>query len=367
LKISADYALVKLRTATALTRFPATLDLLRRGEISPLHARILTEATVHLDDATAGKVEAAVLDRATSQTPGLFRRSLNRAVARLAPRQAEDEHRAAKAGRDVRSRPVPDAMGHLEAVITAEDIAAVMEVLNTAAQRAIAAGDPRTPGQLRADTLVDRILGRTPNPTGPGSGGGCGCGCPNHPTDTLGRGGGGRGGGAHVQVTLALSTLTGLDDQPGELAGYGPIPASMARDIAARPDSVWHRLVTDDHGRLLDYGRTTYRPPAALADHVRAFDQRCVFPGCTRRAQDCDLDHLTSWFDGGQTNPDNLAAECPRHHQMKHEHGWSVERLPDGTVRWTSPTGHHYHRPLDPLPIDHTRELTATDPDPPPF
>ncbi len=36
-----------------------------------------------------------------------------------------------------------------------------------------------------------------------------------------------------VQVTVALSTLLGLDEQPGELAGSGPIPASVARRIAA--------------------------------------------------------------------------------------------------------------------------------------
>jgi hypothetical protein len=52
---------------------------------------------------------------------------------------------------------------------------------------------------------------------------------------------------------------------------------------------------------------------------------------------------------------------------MKHEADWSVERLPDGTIQWTSPTGHTYDRPLDPLPIDRTAALMRGDPDPPPF
>jgi hypothetical protein len=170
-----------------------------------------------------------------------------------------------------------------------------------------------------------------------------------------------------VQVIVALSTLTGADDQPAELAGYGPIPASMARRIASRPDSVWRRLVTDEMGRLIDYGRTTYRPPVGLADFVRAHDQTCRFPGCHRRARDCDLDHLEAWDDLGDTNFVNLAAECRRHHRVKHEADWAVERQLDGTVQWTSPTGHIYDRPLDPLPIDHTIELITSDPDPPPF
>ena len=113
---------------------------------------------------------------------------------------------------------------------------------------------------------------------------------------------------------------------------------------------------------LLDYGRSTYRPPAGLADFVRAWDQRCVFPTCNRRAKDCDIDHLRDWREQGETKFDNLAAECPRHHQMKHEADWTVQRLDDGTVRWTSPTGHTYDRPLDPLPIDRTTELIAATP-----
>ena len=268
---------------------------------------------------------------------------MNRHRARLAPKTAQEQHGDALAERDVRARPLPDGVGELNTVISAADIAAVMDVLNTAAKAKSAEGDPRTPGQLRADTLVDLILGRTTtNPAG-------------------------SRGGAHVQVTVALSTLTGADDQPGELAGYGPIPAAMARDIAARPDSTWRRLVTDQTGVLLDYGRSTYRPPAALADFVRAWDQRCVFPTCNRRAKDCDLDHLRDWQDQGETKFENLAAECPRHHQMKHDADWTVQRLDDGTVRWTSPTGHTYDRPLDPLPIDRTAQLVNADPDPPPF
>jgi hypothetical protein len=70
------------------------------------------------------------------------------------------------------------------------------------------------------------------------------------------------------------STLTGADDQPCGLTGHGPIPAEPAREIAA--DAVWKRPLTDPaSGGLLDHGRTTHRPPRALADHVRARDLEC--------------------------------------------------------------------------------------------
>ena len=112
-----------------------------------------------------------------------------------------------------------------------------------------------------------------------------------------------------IQVVVPHSTLIGADDQPAELVGHGPIPASLAREVAA--DGVWRRLVTDPlSGTLLDHGRTTYHPPAGLADHVRARDVHCRFPGCRRRAADAELDHVIAWSDGGTTSEPNLAACC---------------------------------------------------------
>jgi hypothetical protein len=87
-----------------------------------------------------------------------------------------------------------------------------------------------------------------------------------------------------VQVTVALSTLLGLDEQPGELSGSGPIPAAVARRIAADETGTWRRLLTDERAHLVDYGRTTYRPPKDLAEHVIARDRTCRYPHCNRQA-----------------------------------------------------------------------------------
>lgn len=103
-----------------------------------------------------------------------------------------------------------------------------------------------------------------------------------------------------MHVVVAFTTLLGVDDLPGELSGYGPIPADLAREITA--DAVWRRLLIDpESGALLDHGRTTYRPPDALADHVRARDQQCRMPICRRRVDARELDHTTAWDDGGMT------------------------------------------------------------------
>ena len=137
---------------------------------------------------------------------------------------------------------------------------------------------------------------------------------------------------------MPYPTLLGADDQPCELIGYGPIPAEMAREIAA--DAVWKRLLTDPaSGALLDYGRSTYHPPAALADYVRARDQYCRHPMCRRPATTCELDH-TIPYPQGTTSDDNLWAGCRPHHTLKHHGGWQVTQHPDGRIEWITPTGH---------------------------
>lgn len=124
--------------------------------------------------------------------------------------------------------------------------------------------------------------------------------------------------------------------------------------MADDPSGTWRRLLTDAAGQVIDYGRTRYRPPTALADLVRVRDRTCRFPGCRRPATRCELDHRRDWDHGGTTSDTNLHLLCTRHHHLKHEAGWTVHREPDGTTVWTSPTGHHYRRPPDDLPRDHT-------------
>jgi hypothetical protein len=141
-----------------------------------------------------------------------------------------------------------------------------------------------------------------------------------------------------VQVTVALSAHLGLDDQPGELDGHGPIPASVARRIAAEETGTWRRLLTDDRGRLLDYGRSTYRPPKDLAEFVVARDRTCRFGQCNRSARRCDIDHRIRYSAGGETSTHNCQALCPRHHHVKDDDpGWTVQPLDGGDVKWTSP------------------------------
>ena len=236
--------------------------------------------------------------------------------------------------------PREDGMTELWALLPADGAAAVLTAIDTLAS-ITSATDPRTADQRRADALVDLGIAALHDPHLPKA----------------------QGMRPAIQVTVAASTLLGLDEQPGELAGHGPIPASVARRLAADPTGTWRRLLTDPAtNTLLDYGHTTYRPPKDLTDHIIARDQTCTFPNCRRTAHHCDLDHRTPYDNGGTTSPQNLQALCRRHHRLKHQTRWTLQRNAEGSYHWTSPTQHTYQSRPPHLPRD-----TTTNPDPPPF
>jgi hypothetical protein len=160
---------------------------------------------------------------------------------------------------------------------------------------------------------------------------------------------------AEVQVTMDVATALCLADNPAELAGYGPIPPELARLIAA--DALWRRLLIDPvTGHLLDYGRTTYRPPKALVDYLHARDRTCRFPNCSQPAARCDLDHEHPWECEGSTCAANMGALCRRHHRAKTHGDWRLKTEPNGSATWTNQrTRQSAERPA----INHAPEYVA--------
>jgi Domain of unknown function (DUF222) len=364
----------RLRLSEQLTqRLGPTLAALQSGAITARHAAALAEAVTVLPDALAVTVEKQVLGNAGRQSVAAFRAAVHKAVLAVDPRTAGQRHKAALADRRVCGRAIGDGMGELWALLPLDGMATVLRSLDSAAAAGRQPGDERTTDQRRADALVDLAAAALYDPARPLE----------------------QGRRPAVQVTIAASTLLGVDDQPGELDGYGPIDAAMARALAFDPTGTWRRLLVDDTGRLLDIARSTtapaqpvsgtgddsraarsrihsqvapprrltvrdgtgnstdsgnladsgrYRPGRALTDHVIARDRTCRFPGCRRAARRCDLDHVVPW-PAGATSADNLQCLCEHHHRLKHTGGWSVRGNPDDMLTWTSPTGHTYRSP----------------------
>jgi hypothetical protein len=303
-------------------RLPDTVAAMQRGVLNRYFADKILDATEGMDDLTTGKVEARVLERAGTQTLTQFSRTLRRAVIANDRRDADDLADKAREQRHFEIRPCDHAMGDLRVHAPLEQLYAIRDKADALADDWKKNGDDRTADQRRVDALVHLCLGDPTN-----------------------------GGGvkAQVNITMPLATLLGVSDEAGDLDGE-PLPAALARAMAADPSATWRRIVTDPVGQVLDVGRTSYEPTAAIRRHVTFRDPTCRFPGCGRRAKNCELDHVIDWDLGGPTADWNLAPLCPRHHHLKHETGWSIERTDDGWVRWFTPYGEIIDVAPDPPP-----------------
>lgn len=390
LRLSRGSAAIRLEQSTRLdSDLPDTLRAWEAGLLDHTKVRAILDATARLDPPAAAAVQARVLPRAEQQTAGKLRAALARAVIAADPGGANRRHERARRDRRVAVNPDTDGMATLAALLPAPDALSAYEWLTRLA-RGLGADDPRRMDARRADLLVALLTGRltvaaptatptaTPAATPTATPTATPAAAPaadraGRPAATSAAGGsavdsaaGGSGlagprqatsaqvsarvpmpapvnpGKPLINVVVPFDTLAGRSEEPGELVGYGPVPADVARRVAA--DGVWKRLVTDPlSGALLDHGRTTYRPPAALADFVRARDLLCRHPTCRRRADDSELDHAVAYSADGETAAHNLYSCCGHHHRLKHTApGWTVTPHPDASITWTTPTGHRY-------------------------
>ncbi|WP_235840637.1 HNH endonuclease signature motif containing protein [Corynebacterium liangguodongii] len=60
-----------------------------------------------------------------------------------------------------------------------------------------------------------------------------------------------------------------------------------------------------------------YVPSANMRAYAVARDGVCLWPGCQRPAEKCQLDHRVPYDEGGATTPSNLYSLCATHHNLK--------------------------------------------------
>ncbi len=420
-------------------RLPLTRKALADGHIDFLKARVIAQGTAAVDAGVAAAVERRVLARASDQTPGRLRSSVERAVMALDPGGAERRRKASEAERRVDCHDTGNGTAVLGGVhLPAGPAIAADNRLHAIARAIKAGGDPRTLDQLSADVFLSLLLGVRPGPTpssatssGITSSGTTSCGTtlsgdtssgttrsgassgaassgtapfgttrsgaassramPNADSATTHHGGdgghecsgalstAGPGDGGDprnplssealpseplplgpvtagemaravgrrigtVQLTVPLRTLLGLSAEPGDVAGYGPITAEVARQMASAasdPKTRWCVTVTGSSGEPVHHGHLGYRPPAEMAHVIRILQPTCAFPGCGRPATACDLDHRVPYDRGGATCPCNMSPLCRRHHRAKQADGWRLTEH-EGRFRWTTPAGKTY-------------------------
>lgn len=380
LRLSAGTAQMRIDVArTLVNHLPNTCSALATGELSAAHATVIAKETAAairdgLSEFAIFSIEERAIAHAEFHTPAQVAHHVRNSIAKFAPATFEEVVEKARDCRRVSCYNDIDGMSTVVAILPAEDAQTVMKAIEafivkgnsdfkigangggtvsgtisgtvsgksmsdesgdlsssshsiSKSSSGSAISDTRSADMKRADALTalagfalaasseEVALHRRP---------------------------------ITINVTIDLPTLLGLSENPGQLAGYGAIPASVARALAS--DGKWKRFITDPQtGALLDYGRETYQPPQALIDFLIARDRTCRFPGCRRSAALSDLDHAQSWDEGGTTSLDNLGALCRRHHLLKTHGGWRIDSRSDGSCTWTSPLGKIYETPARPI------------------
>ncbi|MDQ1576365.1 MAG: hypothetical protein QOH55_1515, partial [Microbacteriaceae bacterium] len=298
-------------------------------------------------------LEAASLPYARTLTAAKFERKLRTLRERANPETIRERHVRAAGDREVVFDPGRDGMAWLSAYLPAVDALGAFNRISELAASLQHPNDPNNPReertltQLRADVFRDLLIdGQTGEERR----------CDGQPSDDGRRDvghGGGRGVTAKVFVTVPVLTLLGHDDLPTTLGhdelpatldGYGPIDADTARELAGHAPSFIRLLTHPETGAVLSVGRDSYRVPQDLKNWLQVRDVTCRFPGCSRHAARCEIDHTQDWAHDGQTRHDNLAHLCKSHHILKHKSDWQVTKASDGTgnLTWTSPAGRNY-------------------------
>jgi hypothetical protein len=319
LRLTRRAADAELSFALRLARLPRVAQALTAGDIDLRRAKTIIYCTSHLPEATARAVVAQVIDNAARMTTGQLQALLRRLCIETDPEQAARRYEEAVAGRRVIAEPSVEGTAHLLGLDLPPDrVAAIVDGLSRMAQALKTAGEARTIDQLRADILLDLLEGQGP-------------------LRLHGRKG-------MVDLHVDLATLAGLDETPGELAGYGPVIADIARQVAEQQlQAEWRWTLTHPHtGLPVASGTTRRRPTAHQRRYIEARYSTCVFPGCRRPSTTCDLDHRIPWSEGGPTTTCNLAPLCRYHHRFRHRAGWRHRPLPHGDHLWTSRLGHQY-------------------------
>ena len=72
--------------------------------------------------------------------------------------------------------------------------------------------------------------------------------------DSIGRSSGG------LRLLVGLANLVGTESRPGELIGWGPVHAELARTMASNPAASWWYVLTDAGGAPLAIGQIRRRP-----------------------------------------------------------------------------------------------------------
>ena len=313
-----------------VAELPHTLAAMRAGWCTEWRATLVARETACLSLEDRRRVDAELMTDPTTTEGWGDRRLVAVARARayeLDPHAALKRSRRAEGERHVSLRPAPDTMTWLTALLPVAQGVSVYAALSRTADQARAAGDERSRGQVMADALVTGLT------------------TPAEPAPVPGP--------VPVAVNLTVSDATLLDGghAPGWIAGYGPVPAGVARRLIATALAEAHatlrRLYTTSAGALVAMDSRSRTFPASLGLFIDLRDQSCRTPWCDAPIR--HRDHVVPDAAGGPTSAGNGQGLCEACNQAKEAPGFAATAH-DGVVTTITPTGHQVRSRAPALP-----------------
>ncbi|MQY31753.1 DUF222 domain-containing protein [Nocardia aurantia] len=330
-QVGESVAAALIDVGVGLDQMPRTSAAFESGLIDLARAQVIVEAVRDLPVEVLGEVEQTLVETAARSTPGRLRQTARRWVTKIDPGGEQRRREQRELDRDVRISALQDGVALFDGVLPAMGAQVVANRLREMGAR-VCSEDPRNAAQRRADALVALAQGEAMLT--------CACGraeCPAAAEPAV-------GSRVLVQVGVSFEALAGLSEDPGLLAGYGPVDAALVRRIA-------------------EQARLQVIPEQAEAGEARvAMDGQCRFPGCTVAAAECVPEtpdseggsppRRTGRGPGGRGAAGQAGAQrdsavaggtgalCAHHHRLRlSASGWRVRRLDGDRVGWTSPTG----------------------------
>jgi hypothetical protein len=302
---------------------PEVLALLDAGEINETRAELVCAETRDLTAGDRRTADREIAARLVAE-PGLGNRDVadlaRRTSFRIDPTAAVRRRARGHAERHVSARAYGDGTAQVAGRVADHQMVAIMTSLEHQASLLRATGcDDRTRAQVIADLFVERLTGQATAVATP----------------------------VRIDLVVSAETLLADGDEPAEVPGLGPIPASVAREmVLASPEqaTVIRRLFADtDHLVAMESVSTHFH--GLLRQLLELRDRRCRTPWCDAPVRHGD--HVRPRARGGPTSLHNGQGLCESCNLTKEEPGWhhqvtSADVVEAHTVDVTSPTGHRY-------------------------
>ncbi len=325
-------ARAQIKLATAVTKYELLAAGLAEGVVSQDKARVITKTLADIETnpiATAEDLtlaEKLLVDYATRLTAKELQIIGRRILAEIDPARFEDAEAKALLAEEERAQQKTALRvwnngdgtigfdGVLPVAIGARYKTQVEAFAQPRKQRLVAKGAPLPPWERMMGQGFARLI-ETIDPDA----------LPHHGGDAT-----------VVNVVISLEELRkelgtatlGFDETNGHT-----ITAAEARKMACNATFIPWVLGSD--GQVLDAGRSSrfFQPIQRKA--LRLQQKCCQAEGCDMPPEWCDAHHLTAWALGGKTDLKDGVLLCPHHHRLAHAPGYTHERLPDGTIRFT--------------------------------